>query len=60
MTEQEMIEFICSHLDGRELEEIDAQSDVYAYQEGDCIFLCFRDANAKERAFKLTVEDVTR
>ena len=60
MTKQEIIDFISAHLDGKELEEQDAQSDVYAYQEGDSIFLCFRDANAKERAFKLTVEDVTR
>ena len=60
MTKQDMIDFISAHLDGKELEEQDAQSDVYAYQEGDCIFLCFRDANSKERAFKLTVEDVTR
>ena len=59
MTEQEMIEFICSHLDGKELEEIDAQSDTYYRRLGDTIFLCFRDANDKERSFMLTVEEVT-
>ena len=64
MTKQDMIDFICSHLDGKELEEIDAQSDMHAYQDFDfqkseCIFLCFRDSNDKERSFKLTVEDVT-
>tara|TARA_R100001198_G_C5165197_1_gene168569 strand:+ start:622 stop:804 length:183 start_codon:yes stop_codon:yes gene_type:complete len=59
MTKQDMIDFICSHLDGKELEEYDAQSDAYAYQEGDGIFLCFRDLNSKERSFKLTVEDAT-
>ena len=47
MTEQEMIEFICSHLEGKELEEQDAQSDTYYRRVGDCIFLCFRDANSK-------------
>jgi hypothetical protein len=64
MTKQEMIDFICSHLDGKELEEQGAQSDLYAYQDfdfqkSDSVFLCFRDSNSKERAFKLTVEDVT-
>jgi len=60
MTKQEMIDFISAHLDGKELEEQEAQSDVYAYQEGDSIFLCFRDSSSKERVFKLIVEDVTR